>query len=138
MLSFKNSRHKRYLIRAFTHCFQAVQDELGNLPAAMQKSHVITGSIVGICRGFAINHRINESSFERIIDAVFKELFKKEALIVETRAERWLHYADEMFMFAYYHAKAKALNNQDMELTWLSDYAITHFSYQRQLSHMNY
>ena len=133
MLSLKNSRHKRLLINAFSSCFSAIKDELGNVPLNMQKSHEIAGSIVGICRGFAIRNKINEPSFELIVDAVFEDVFRRESLTVQTRAEKWLKTADETFMFAYYHGKTKALNARQVDLSWLADYAKKHF--KRRQSH---
>lgn len=127
MFNFRHYRHKKILINAFSTCFSTLKDELGNVPSNMHKSHEITGSIVGICRGFAVKNKINESNFEHIIDSVFDELFQRESTVVKTRAQRWLSSADETFMFAYYHAKSKIINNKKVDLTWLSDYAKKHF-----------
>lgn len=136
MLSYRNTRQKRILINAFSNCFHAIKDELGNVPLSMQKSHEIAGSIVGTCRGFAIINRIKESNFELMIEAVFSELFRRESLQVQARAQQWLRTEDETFMLAYYHSKSKVLNSSSFDLTWLSDYAKKHFAAsKRQLRH---
>jgi len=72
---FKNNQHKRHLLKAFSNCFNALKDELGNVPVKMQSSHEITGSVLGSCRGYAIANKINESHFNLIVDAVFEEFF---------------------------------------------------------------
>ena len=128
MLSlFKNNQHKRYLLNAFSTCFNALKDGLGNVPVRMQSSHEITGSVLGACRGYAIANNINESHFNLIVDAVFEELFRRESIAVQTKAEQWLNTENEIFMLAYYHAKAKTINNKTVDLSWLNAYAKKYF-----------
>lgn len=130
---FKNNRHKRYLLNAFSDCFKALQDELGNVPIDMQSSPEITGAVLGACRGYATLNHINESSFNIIVDAVFEELFRRESVTVQTKAEYWLHDENEFFMLAYYHAKSKTLNSKNINLSWLSDYAQKHYKAGHQV-----
>ncbi len=130
---FKNSQHKRYLLNAFSNCFKTLQDELGNVPIGMQSSEEITGAVLGACRGYAIIHHIDEPSFDLIVDAVFEELFRRESVTVQNKAEHWLHDENEFFMLAYYHAKSKTINSQSINLTWLTDYAEKHFKARHQV-----
>ena len=128
MLSlFKSNQHKRYLLNAFSNCFNALKDGLGNVPVRMQSSHEITGSVRGACRGYAIANKINESHFNLIVDAVFEELFRRESIAVQIKAEQWLNTENEIFMLAYYHAKSKTINNKTVDLPWLSAYAKKYF-----------
>ena len=130
---FKNNQHKRHLLKAFSNCFNALRDELGNAPVKMQSSHEITGSVLGSCRGYAIANKINEGHFNLIVDAVFEELFRRESVSVQTKTEKWLRTEDETFMLAYYYAKSKAIKSKTLDLSWLSDYAGKHFKAGHQV-----
>ena len=125
MFNFKAVKHKYFLTNIFSHCFEPMRDELGNVPIKMQTSPQITASIIGVCRAYALNRNIQESTFDLIVDAVFEELFRRESIEVQTRTETWLHNADKDFMTAYYQAKTRAI--QSLNLDWLSDYAKQHF-----------
>jgi hypothetical protein len=134
MLSlFKKNQHKRYLLNAFSNCFNALKDGLGNVPVRMQSSHEITGSVLGACRGYAIAHNINESHFNLLVDAVFEDIFRRESIVVQTKAEQWLSTENEIFMLAYYHAKSRTSNHKTVELAWLSDYAKKYFKTKRPM-----
>ena len=124
---FKNNQHKRYLLNAFSNGFNPLKDGLGNVPVRMQSSHEIPGSVLGLCRGYAIANKINESHFNLIVDAVFEDLFRRESIGVQTKAEQWLSTENGIFILAYYHAKSRTINNRTVALSWLSDYAKKHF-----------
>jgi hypothetical protein len=130
---FKTNQHKRYLLNAFSNCFSALKDGLGNLPVSMQSSHEITGLVLGACRSYAIANKINESHFNLIVDAVFEELFRRESIAVQTKAEQWLSTEHEIFMLAYYHAKSRTINNKTVDLSWISNYAKKYFKARHQV-----
>jgi hypothetical protein len=130
---FKNKQHKHNLLNAFSNCFKTLKDELGNLPIGMQTSHEITGAILGSCRGYAISHKIDENSFDLIVDGVFEDLFRRESIAVQTKTEKWLQTEDETFMLAYYHAKSQIISNKSLDLSWLAEYAKKHFKAGHQV-----
>lgn len=130
---FKNIQHKHTLLNAFSTCFKALRDELGNVPIGMQSSHEITGSVLGACRGYAIVNKITENHFDLLVDAVFEELFRRESIAVQTKTEKWLQTEDEIFMLAYYHAKSKVIKTEAIELQWLTEYATKHFKAGHQV-----
>lgn len=130
---FTKNQHKHTLVTAFSNCFNTLKDELGNVPIGMQSSHEITGSILGSCRGYAIANKINESSFNLIVDAVFEELFRRESVPVQTKTEKWLQTEDEIFMLTYYHAKSVAIKSKSIDLSWLAKYAQKHFKAGHQV-----
>jgi hypothetical protein len=130
---FKNNQHKHYLLNAFSNCFKTLKDELGNVPVGMQTSHEITGAILGSCRGYAITNKIDENSFDLIVDGVFEEVFRRESIPVQTKTEKWLQTEDETFMFAYYHAKSRSVKSKTIDLSWLAEYAKKHFKAGHQV-----
>jgi hypothetical protein len=134
MFNLTTGKHKRILQRAFSSCFSSMKDELGNVPLGMQSSQEITGSILGACRGYALANNItNEASFNLIVDGVFEELFRRESVAVQTKAEKWLSTENEIFLLAYYHAKSKTINSKTIDLTWLTEYAKKHFKAGHQV-----
>lgn len=126
MYDFRAIKHKFFLREVFSACFEPVMDTLGNVPITMQKSRDITAYVLGVCRAYATKCDLKESTFELIVDAVYEELFRRDSIAVQTRAETWLQSSDKDFLAAYYHAKERTLA-QGMNLQWLSDYANTHF-----------
>lgn len=118
-------KHKRILKQAFSDCFLPVKDELGNVPVSMQKSKVITASIIGVCRGYGEGRIFYEPDFELIVDAVFEEIFRRESLEVQTLTEFWIQNGDDEFMSYYYHAKNKAIISGD--LSWLQKITLESF-----------
>ncbi len=126
MFNFKVHQHKNTLRNTFSACFDPMRDELGNVPVKMQKSRKITASVLGVCRAYAIVKQLKEDDFNLIIDAVFEELFRRESVEVQTRAENWLQTEDDEFMTDYYFAKEKTLSD-GLELDWLTQYSKQNF-----------
>lgn len=124
-------KHKRTLKQSFSDCLLPVQDQLGNVPVAMQSSKVITASVLGICRVYSDQHDIEEPDFELIVDAVFEEIFRRESVAVQTLTESWLQDNDAEFMHYYYDAKARALKSRD--LLWFQHLALQHFTPSRTI-----
>lgn len=118
-------KHKRILKYAFSDCFMPFKDELGNVPVTMQVSKMITASIIGICRGYAEGKVRSQSDFDLIVDAVFEEIFRRESVEVQTRAQAWLEQSDDEFMKFYYQAKHKARYSDDID--WLQTKALNDF-----------
>lgn len=129
---FKAIKHKRLLKQIFSNCFEPLKDELGNVPLKMQRSRIITASVLGICRAYANAKQLKESTFDLVIDAIFEDLFRRESIEVQTRAEQWLQSNDDEFMIAYYQAKETTLS-QGFDLTWLTEYAKKHFKTGHQV-----
>lgn len=131
MYDFKAIKHKFFLREVFSACFEPVMDTLGNVPVRMQKSRHITAYVLGVCRAYATKRGLKESTFVLLVDAVYEELFRRESIEVQTRAENWLQTSDNVFLEAYYHAKERTLT-QGMNLKWLSDYAEYQYVTKRQ------
>ncbi|MFK8067643.1 MAG: hypothetical protein AB8D52_05305 [Gammaproteobacteria bacterium] len=123
MFGFGVGKHKRLLIRAFSECFQPLKDELGNVPLDMQTSPQIAASILGVCRTYGASHNLKPININVIADAVFEELFRRDSVAVQTRADGWENEQNEEFIKAYQQATSK-IDSQDSEtidLSWLTE-----------------
>lgn len=125
MFGLSVMRHKRVLQRAFSDCFLPVKDDLGNVPVSMQESKFVTASILGVCRGYGESRVKHEADFDLIVDAVFEEVFRRESVEVQTRTESWLQSSDDEFMFFYFQAKYRTMDNKG--LGWLQSTLLKHF-----------
>jgi len=121
------------LKKAFSDCFQPLKSDLDNVPLLMQKDRIITASILGTCRGYTDALKTDEKTFLSVVDAVFEEVFRQDSLTVQTLTESWLNSADEVFMSAYYDAKHKAF--EQLDLSWLEQYAQENFEVAFQVNH---
>ncbi len=125
MFGFGAGKHKRLLIRAFSDCFQPLKDELGNVPLDMQTSPQIAASILGVCRTYSASHNIKQKDINVIADAVFEELFRRESVAVQTRADSWESENNEEFLKAYQHASSQ--KSETVDLAWLTEYLKANF-----------
>lgn len=91
----------------------------------MRSTPYISGALLGICRGYVTLHNLNESTFNKLVDNVFEEVFRSESLNMQTKAENWLNTEDTTFMTAYYLGRAETAT--ELKLDWLSQYAQAHF-----------
>ncbi|MBT3505496.1 MAG: hypothetical protein HN475_06975 [Piscirickettsiaceae bacterium] len=122
---FTAAIHKPILLEAFSVCLDPIRSDLGNIHPDARQSPYISGAILGTCRGYAIKHKLRESVVNKLIDNAFEEVFRSESLDMQTTAQAWLNNEDADFMAAYYHAKAIA--EVELNLDWLSQYVQTHF-----------
>jgi len=132
MFNLAAVKHKNILRKALSNCFEPLKDELGNVPISMQKDKHIAAYILGICRTYAEIQGLNETTFNLMVDAAFDELFRRESVEVQTRAETWLQTNDDTFMEAYYFAKQHTIENA-LNLNWLSVHAQKHFKAGHQV-----
>lgn len=130
---FQKFTIKNKLKKAFSDCFQPLKSDLDNVPLPMQKDRFITASILGTCRGYTDALKTDEKTFLAVVDAVFEEVFRQDSLTVQTLTESWLNSADEVFMPAYYDAKHRAF--EQLDLSWLQQYAQANFEVAFQVNH---
>lgn len=130
---FKSIAHRRKLKAAFSDCFEPLTSVFGNVPKAMRQDRYINAYILGTCRTYAEWHKLKESIFAEIVDAVFEEIYRQDSMTVQNRTEQWLQEADEIFMRAYYEAKERYQGQID--LGWLAEYSQTHFQKAHEVYH---
>ena len=72
-------------------CLTPVQDDLGNVPIAMQQDSRINGALIGlterICAYFEVTRPV---LIQRVIAAVFEEIYRREATTVLTQCDEFL------------------------------------------------
>ena len=76
-------------------CLQEVQDDLGNVPVAMQKDEYINGTLIGAVERICSDSGITRHAvIQRVISEVFEEIYRREATEVLTRCDELLEDAD--------------------------------------------
>ena len=72
-------------------CLTPVQDDLGNVPVSMQQDSRINGALIGlaerVCSHFKVTRPI---LIQRVIAAVFEEIYRREATAVLTQCDELL------------------------------------------------
>ena len=72
-------------------CLSPVQDDLGNVPVSMQQDPRINGALIGlaerVCSHFKVTRPI---LIQRVIAAVFEEIYRREATAVLTQCDELL------------------------------------------------
>ena len=72
-------------------CLTPVQDDLGNVPVSMQQDPRVNGALIGlterVCAHFGITRSI---LIQRVIAAVFEQIYRREATAVLTQCDKLL------------------------------------------------
>ena len=72
-------------------CLSPVQDDLGNVPVSMQQDPRVNGALIGlterVCAHFGVTRSI---LIQRVIAAVFEEIYRREATAVLTQCDQLL------------------------------------------------
>jgi len=128
MFGFKTGRCKSQLRKAFSDCFQPLKDELGTVPVSLHDSSYIIASMLAVCESYAgLKNITNQRQIAFICDDVFEEVFRREATKVLTTADRLRAAQDSEFQIAYDAAAKQTKANNELDLSWLQDYAKKNF-----------
>ena len=128
MFNFKFNRCKNHLIKHISACFDPLRDELGTVPTDCHTSKYVTASMLGICAVHAQELDITSTNkLALITDAVFEEIFRRDATDVLTLTDQWRDSNDDEFMAAYNEAMQKTKGNGSLELDWLRTYLVENF-----------
>lgn len=72
-------------------CLEPVQDDLGNVPVEMQQDPRINGTLIGLTELICTQLEITRPALvQRIIAAVFEEIYRREATTVLTQCDKLL------------------------------------------------
>lgn len=72
-------------------CLTPIQDDLGNVPVSMQQDPRVNGTLIGlterVCTYFKVARPV---LIQRVIAAVFEEIYRREATVVLTQCDKFL------------------------------------------------
>lgn len=72
-------------------CLAPVQDDLGNVPTAMQQDPYVNGAIIGLTERVCASLGMTRlPHINRVISAVFEDIYRREAIAVLTRCDALL------------------------------------------------
>lgn len=101
-------------------CLTPVQDDLGNVPVSMQQDPRVNGALIGlierVCAHFKITRPIH---IQRVIAAVFEEIYRREATTVLTQCDEFLE--DPQSELSRARASIKELQPEIPDPNWVSD-----------------
>ena len=101
-------------------CIAPVQDDLGNVPVSMQQDPRINGALIGlterVCTYFKVTRLI---LIQRVIAAVFEEIYRREATTVLTRCDEFLE--DPQSELSRARANIGELPPETPDPNWVSD-----------------
>lgn len=128
MFNLKFNRCKNSLVRHISACFDPLRDELGTVPTELQSSKYVTASMLGICDCHAQHLNITKANKIALIsDAVFEEIFRRDATAVLRQTDEWKDNQDNEFISAYTQAMDKTRGKDTLELDWLKTYLTDNF-----------
>lgn len=72
-------------------CLTPVQDDLGNVPVSMQQDPRVNGAFIGLTERVCAHFQITRPThIQRVIAAVFEEIYRREATAVLTQCDEHL------------------------------------------------
>ena len=101
-------------------CLTPVQDDLGNVPVSMQQDPLVNGALIGlterVCSHFKVTRPI---LVQRVVAAVFEEIYRREATDVLTRCDQLLESPQSGLSRA--RTDIGSLPPDTPDLNWVSD-----------------
>lgn len=101
-------------------CLTPVQDDLGNVPVSMQQDSRVNGALIGlverVCAHFKITQPIH---IQRVIAAVFEEIYRREATAVLTQCDKFLE--DPQSELSRARASVGELQPETPDSNWVSE-----------------
>ena len=72
-------------------CLTPVQDDLGNVPVSMQQDPHVNGAFIGLTERICIYFKVTRPVLiQRVLAAVFEEIYRREATTVLTQCDELL------------------------------------------------
>ncbi len=101
-------------------CLSRVQDDLGNVPVAMQQDARINGALIGLTERICTHLKVTRPVLtQRVIAAVFEEIYRREATAVLTQCDKFLE--DPQSDLSRARADMSALPPEAPDPHWVSD-----------------
>ena len=101
-------------------CLTPVQDDLGNVPVSMQQDSRVNGTLIGlterVCSHFEVTRPV---LIQRVIAAVFEEIYRREATTVLTQCDKFLE--DPQSELSRARVSIGELQPETPDPNWVSD-----------------
>ena len=100
-------------------CLSPVQDDLGNVPVEMQQDPRINGALIGLTERICAELGITRPTLvQRVIAAVFEEIYRREATAVLMQCDKLLENPESELSRA--RADITALQPETPDSNWVS------------------
>ena len=100
-------------------CLAPVQDDLGNVPISMQQDPHVNGALIGLTERVCTHFKVNRSVLiQRVISAVFEEIYRREATAVLVRCDELLE--DPQSELSRARADISSLQPETPNSNWMS------------------
>lgn len=101
-------------------CLTPVQDDLGNVPVSMQQDPHVNGALIGLVERVCAHLKITRPvHIQRVIAAVFEEIYRREATAVLTQCDKFLE--DSQSELSRARAGIGELQPETPDPNWVSD-----------------
>ena len=72
-------------------CLSPIQDDLGNVPISMQQDPHVNGALLGLTERICSHFKVTRPALiQRVIAAVFEEIYRREATAILTQCDQLL------------------------------------------------
>ena len=100
-------------------CLSPVQDDLGNVPVAMQKDLHVNGALIGLSECVCRHFGVQPSCIPQVIAIVFEEIYRREATEVLTLCDPLMENPDSALCRARSDIAERATGTPDP--SWVTD-----------------
>ena len=99
-------------------CLAPVQDDLGNVPVSMQQDPRINGALIGLTERVCADFKVTRAVLiQRVISAVFEEIYRREATAVLMQCDKLLE--DPQSELSHARIEISALQPEIPDSNWL-------------------
>ena len=115
-------RARQQAVALLAPCLAPVQDDLGNVPVAMQEDAFVNGCLMGLCERCCATAGLPDAAsaaVRGVIARVFEEVYRREATRVLTACDRLEERADPEFRGA--RGRMSAVAPEDPGPAWTAE-----------------
>lgn len=101
-------------------CLSPIQDDLGNVPVSMQQDSRVNGALIGLTERVCTHFKVSRPVLiQRVIAAVFEEIYRREATAVLTQCDNFLE--DPQSELSRARVDISTLQPDTPDSNWVSD-----------------
>ena len=90
-------RARRTILDLLIPCLRPVQDDISNVPVAMQQDPCLNGALLGLVDAVCAALSVAPAKVPHVAAAVFEIVYRREATAVLTRCDQWEAGGDAAF-----------------------------------------